>query len=181
MRLTHHASQPEAEPTKRTEVVPAVLPRVIAIFDDTGTVRLTVDGVARPDGLSSREGLGRLLAGIADEHGEPVRVEVREPDGSRYADILQPRAPEAKPETAPDDHAPGSSPLWEGEGFMPGETVLVAVVATSTQADQDGPASLTDSPKPPRQPSEVVLLGSASGTMVRASLPARPVRRWWWR
>lgn len=180
MRLPpHHVSQPETEPSARTDVVPAVLPQVIATFDDTGTVRVTVDGVARPDGPTSCEELGRVLAGIADEHGGPVRVEVREPDGSRYADILQPRLPEPKTDAAQDDHAPGDGPLLRGEGFLPGETVLVAVVATSTHADQDGAASLADSPKSPLQASEVVLFGSASGTIVRASLPARPTRRWW--
>lgn len=177
MHRPHHTPQLPGEPSG-TGVVPAVLPQVVATVDQAGTVCLSVDGVERPDGPIPRGELGAVLAAIADSHGGPVRVEVREPDGSRYADILQPHRSEPGAGAEPAQEELAEGPLVRGEGFLPGETVLVAVVVTTTRADQDGSASLADAPKPPRQAGEVVLLGSASGTIVRRSLPARPIRRW---
>ncbi len=176
MHRPHHTPQPPGKPSG-TEVVPAVLPQVIATVDQSGTVRLTVDGIEHPDGPTPRGEMGTALATIADSHGGPVRVEVREPDGSRYADILQPHhpTPDGSP---PGGGEPGDDPVLRGEGFLPGETVLVAVVTTTIAADQNGAATLTDSPSLPHQLGDVVLFGSASGTIVRGSLPARPVRRW---
>ncbi|MGH3302741.1 MAG: hypothetical protein ACRDOK_13865 [Streptosporangiaceae bacterium] len=167
-------------------VVPVVLPQAVVTVDDSGQARIVLDhhdGSDCPEGPIGRDELGAVLASIAEQVGGPVRVEVRESDGSRYADILQPRIPEPDTGEAPErtETAADDGPLVRGEGFLPGETVLVAVVATITRAGQDGAASLTDAPKPPRQASEVLLLGSASGTIVRGSLPNRPARpsRWW--
>lgn len=177
MHRPHHIPQPAGEPSG-TEVVPAVLPQVIATVDQAGTVRLSVDGIERPDGPTPRGEMGMVLAAIADTHGGPVRVEVREPDGSRYADILQPHHP--APSGSPRGGGlPGDDPVLRGEGFLPGETVLVAVVATTIRADQNGVATLTDPPSPPHQLGDVVLFGSTSGTIVRGSLPPRQVRRRW--
>ena len=167
--------------------VPVVLPQVVVTVDDSGLARIAVgnidhhDAIDCPDGPICRDELGAALASIAEQVGGPVRAEVREPDGSRYADILQPRAPASKPDSDHEKGEPGEGPLLRGEGFLAGETVLVAVIATSTRADEHGAASLTSPPEPPRPTGEVVLLGSASGTIVRGSLPAHPARpmRWW--
>lgn len=168
--------------------VPVVLPRAVVTVDDTGDARIVVENIGHhdtidsPDGPVGRSEMGAVLAGIAEQIGGPVRVEVREPDGSRYADILQPHTPAPKPDTEHERNEPDAGPRLRGEGFLPGETVLIAVIATTTRADEHGAASLTDAPKPPRQTGEVVLLGSASGTIIRGSLPTRPTRstfRWW--
>jgi hypothetical protein len=184
MRLARHASQPDPA-EQGVVVVPVVLPQVIAIIDDTGRARLAVDGVERPDEPVSRDELGGVLAEIADQNHGPVRVEIREPDGSRYADILQPqpRAPEPHADGGPEHDAPAEPVLW-GEGFLPGEVVLVAVVATTTHAGPEGTACLTDPPPVSGRSGEVVLFGSASGTVVRGRLAApasQPSRRRWWR
>jgi len=168
--------------------VPVVLPRAVVTVDDDGGARIVVENIGHhdaidcPDGPVGRGELGAVLARIAEQIGGPIRVEVRELDGSRYADILQPRTPAPKPDTEHERNEPDARPVLRGEGFLPGETVLVAVIATTTRADEHGAASLTDAPKPPRQTGEVVLLGSASGTIIRGSLPTRPARsalRWW--
>jgi hypothetical protein len=186
VRARHHA--PDARLDESPAVaVPVVLPRAVVTVDDTGDARIVVehighhDAIDSPDGPVGRGELGAVLAGIAEQVGGPVRVEVREPDGSRYADILQPHPPQPRPDTEHERNEPDAGPRLRGEGFLPGETVLVAVIAATTRADKHGAASLTDAPKPPRQTGEVVLLGSASGTIIRGSVPARPsrsTRRW---
>lgn len=180
---------PDIHPGDSSAVaVPVVLPRAVVTVDDDGRARIVVENIGHddaidcPDGPIGRGELGAVLARIAEQIGGPVRVEVREPDGSRYADILQPRTPAPTPDTEHQRNGSDAGPLLRGEGFLPGETVLVAVVAMTTRADEHGAASLTGAPKPLRQASEVVLLGSASGTIVRGTLPTRParstLRRW---
>ncbi|WP_188893431.1 hypothetical protein [Microlunatus endophyticus] len=187
VRARHDA--PDTHPgDSSAAAVPVVLPRAVVTVDDTGDARIVVehighhDAIDSPDGPVGRGELGAVLAGIAEQIGGPVRVEVREPDGSRYADILQPHPPQPRPDTEHQSNESDAGPLLRGEGFLPVETVLVAVIATSIHADEHGAASLADSPKPPRQTAEVVLLGAASGTIVRGSLPTHPFRstlRWW--
>ncbi len=179
------ADVPDADRDRSPAVaVPVVLPQAIATVDETGHARIAIGNIDRrgidcPDGPVGRGELGAVLARIAEQIGGPVRVEVREPDGSRYADILQPRPPAPKPDAEHEKNEPDTGLLLRGEGFLPGETVLVAAIATSIHADEHGAASLTDPPKPTRQAGEVVLLGSASGTIIRGTLPTCPTRRWW--
>ena len=168
--------------------VPVVLPQVVAAVDETGRARITVENIDHhdridcPDGPVGRDELGAVLARIAEQVGGPVRVEVREPDGSRYADILQPRPPEPKPDDGHENNEPDTGPLLRGEGFLADETVLVAVVVATTQAHPDGIASLVDLPLPAGTAGEVILLGGASGRIVQRRIPVRPLvqgRRWW--
>lgn len=168
--------------------MPVVLPQATATVDDTGHARIVLDNLDHqdkidcPDGLIGRDELGAALASIAEQIGGPVRVEIREPDGSRYADILQPRTPEPNAGQEPADDEPPETALVRGEGFLPDETVLVAVVAATVQAQPDGSASLTTLPAPPRSGGEVILFGGASGRVVPRQFPTAPVarkRRWW--
>ena len=166
-----------------------VLPQAVATVDDSGHARIVLDHLDRidridcPEGPIGRDELGVVLAGIAEQIGGPVRVEIREPDGSRYADILQPRTPEPETDAARGDDAPDASPMLRGEGFTPDETVLVAVVVATVQAQPDGTASLTALPGPVRSGGEVILFGGASGRVVQRQLPTVPVARKcrWWR
>jgi hypothetical protein len=167
-------------------VVPVVLPQAVATVDDTGHARIILDdhhgGIDCPDGPIGRNELGAVLSSIAEQIGGPVRVEIREPDGSRYADILQPRPPEPEPDDEHEKNEPDEGPLSRGEGFLADETVLVAVVVATTQAHPDGSASLTALPLPARSGGEVILFGGASGRIVQRRLPVRPRfpgRRWW--
>lgn len=166
-------------------MVPAVLPQAIATVDETGHARIAIGNIDRhgidcPDGPVGRDELGAVLARIAEQVGGPVRVEVREPDGSRYADILQPRPPET-PGDPERSEASADEPLLTGSGFLPEETVLVAVVVATTQAEADGTASVVDLPLPPGATGEVILFGGASGRTVQRRLAVHPRaagRRW---
>jgi hypothetical protein len=167
--------------------VPVVLPKAIATVDETGHARIAVENIDHraidcPDGPVGRDELGAMLARIAEQVGGPFRVEVREPDGSRYADILQPRPPEPKPDDGHERNEPDEGPLLQGEGFLADETVLVAFVVATTQAHPDGTGSLVDLPLPAGTAGEVILLGGASGRIVQRHVPVRPLvpaRRWW--
>lgn len=184
-RADHDATDTSVE--SPTVLVPVVLPQVVVTVDDTGRARIAVEHIDRraidcPDGPISRDELGTVLARIAEQVGGPVRVEVREPDGARYADILQPRPPEPKPDTEPKE--PDAGPLLRGEGFLPDETVLVAVVVVTVQAQVDGTASVTALPGQARSDREVILFGGASGHVVQRHAPTSPAgrpRRWWQR
>ena len=166
--------------------VPAVLPEVVVTIDDAGQARIVIDSGERSDlgnsgGPVDRRGLGAALTAIAEQAGGPIRVEVREHDGSRYADILQPRTPEPREDDEPAPAPTGNGPVLRGEGFLPGEPVLVAVVATSIPADADGAVRLPVSPRVPRRVDELILFGTGSGTIVRGTAPARSARssrRW---
>lgn len=164
-------------------VVPVVLPQAVVTVDDSGHAQITVENIDHhaidcPERPIGRDELGAVLAGIADQIGGPVRVEVREPDGSRYADILQPRAPE--PTEDPEPSEPSTDePQLAGGGFLPAETVLVAVVVTTTEAQPDGTAALTALPHAARSGGEIILFGGASGRVVQRQLPATHKRRWW--
>lgn len=177
MRLPRHVAERSSE--RAEPAVPVVLPQVTVTVDEAGSAHVVVDGIAHPHGPASREELGRVLAEIADEHGRPVRVEVREPDGSRYADILQPCPAEPRADAGQREEAPVEAPRLRGEGFTPGETVLVAVIVTSISADPDGMASVTRRPRAPWRAGEMVLVGLVSGTTVRGDLPGGAFP--WWR
>jgi len=156
---------------------------MVVTIDDTGQARIVVDdirrgGIEHSDGPFARSELGAVLAKIADQARGPVRVEVREADGSRYADILQPRTPEPADEDEPEPATSADGPMLRGEGFLPGELVLVAVVATSVAADANGTVLLPVSPRVPRRVDELILFGTGSGTIVRGTAPARSSRRW---
>lgn len=162
-------------------MVPAVLPQVIVAVDDAGHARITVDGIGRPnindlDEPVDRRDLGAVLAHIAEQAGGPVRVEVREADGSRYADILQP-PPEPDDPPEPHDEESPVPVVLEGEGFLPGEPVLVAVVAITVHADHNGTVRVPASPRPPRHVDELILFGANSGTILCDTAPTRSPRR----
>lgn len=165
-----------------------VLPQAVVTVDDSGHARIAVENIDCqaidcPDRPIGRGEMGVVLAGIAEQIGGPVRVEVREPDGSRYADILQPRTPAPDPDSEHERDEPDEAPLLWGEGFLPDETVLVAVVVATVQAQPDGSASLAALPGPVRSGGEVILFGGASGRVVQRQLPTVPVARKcrWWR
>lgn len=181
MRPHRGASAADPAHPRAVSVVPAVLPQVIVTIDDTGHARITAKGIARPgtddpDEPIDRRDLGAVLARVAEQAGGPVRVEVREPDGCRYADILQPQPdPDDPPESH--DETPLVHVVVEGEGFLPGEPVLVAVVATTLHADHDGTLRLPAPPPIPRHVDELILFGANSGTILHDTARSWSARR----
>ncbi len=146
--------------------LPSVLPMVIVTVDENADAHVTVDGVEHSEGPIDRGQLGGVLASIAEAAGGPVRVEVRESNGTSYHDILTP-PPRLAPRKKQHARSPAGAPLLRAHGFAAGETVLVAVLATSIRAEADGSACLLATPKRPGRFGELILLGMVSHRTVR--------------
>ncbi len=146
--------------------VPGVLPQVVVTVDQAGDAQVTVDGIMQPQGPVERRRLGGVLASIVETADGPVRVEVRESDGTRYTDILDPSPRLTEQQETHASAAAGVAVLRAG-GFLAGETILVAVLATGIRAEADGTACLLAVPKRPRRTDELILLGTVSRRMVR--------------
>lgn len=156
--------------------IPVVLPLVCVTVDDTGALSITVDDKPLSDASAlTRDELRPLLDRIAAEHESALRVEVHEPDGKVFTDFHTPESTTA-PERAPEpvrhersahDGQPSVSVKagsLTGEGFQPGDEVVVAIVVHRATSNADGtldlhlPVALLD-----RAASDVVLVGEASG------------------
>ncbi len=147
---------------------------------DDGTMTVAVDGQAHEPGPFAppwrRESFADLLDQISSERRCPVRVEVREADGTMFTDIITParrRQPSPEPEPEPAAVAPrpetGGHALVavRGEGFVPGEDVAVAIIVAHSDAALDGTAHGLLTPEQAAQAptGEVILLGRVSGTL----------------
>lgn len=82
--MTRDLTQPPQQ-----DEMPVVLPRIIIRPLTAETLRMSVNGhdVAR---VIRRTELGALLSHVIDYAAGPVRVEVHQPDGTVFADILTP-------------------------------------------------------------------------------------------
>jgi hypothetical protein len=121
--------------------IPVVLPTVHVAVGADGTIEVDVDG--EPYGAEHTLGRGDLryvLDEITAPLGTAVRVEVREVDGTLYADIATPPEPGEPAEGPQATHL--SEPGINGSGFRPGEEVAIAYVFARQTADDDGTASL---------------------------------------
>ncbi|OJU41517.1 MAG: hypothetical protein BGN97_10120 [Microbacterium sp. 69-10] len=170
-------------PAHREPDVPVVLPHVIMTIDGDGTMTVTVDGQAyEPEPYAPpwrRESFARLIDQLTNLRQCPIRVEVREADGSVFTDIITPgrrRQPVPEPHAQPAPptlirtQAPAGPPVLVGlqsEGFVPGEDVAVAVIVAHTDATPTGAvrAMLTAEQVAQAPTGEVVLLGRVSGTV----------------
>lgn len=152
--------------------VPVVLPHVVMDVAEYGRMTVTIDGTPHlPEPFAPpwrREDFAGILDHLTDQRRTPVRVEVREADGSVFTDIItpgkrrrpEPESPAAKPELP-------ALPVLYSEGFVPGEDVAIAVVIAHSDAGPDGTAraliavdQLAASPT-----REVILLGRVSGAV----------------
>jgi hypothetical protein len=153
--------------------IPVVLSVVHVAIDADGVVAVDVDGVPRDSGQSRTRGdLRAVIDEITSDLGAPVRVEVREADGSTYSDIATP--PESAPAPAAAKPSPTTStPSLAGAGFQPGEEVALAYVVVRQNADAAGNASLN---LPPALLAAtrggLVLLGMSSRTVTPFEAPA---------
>jgi hypothetical protein len=151
--------------------VPVVMPLVDVRVDVDGTVAVRLDREPyATDVQMHREDLQRLLRELATDLDTPIRVEVREADGSAFTDIVTPesqavrlpdppRAATASPEQTAGEMASGR--------FIPFEDVAVAVVVAHQTASEDGVADLR---LPPvlldAHAGRLVLVGQQSGAVV---------------
>ncbi|MDE0777844.1 MAG: hypothetical protein OSB43_16330 [Nocardioides sp.] len=156
------------------------MPLVEVTVDPAGCldVRLEREPYAA-DGALERGDLQRLVGGIADDLGTPVRVEVHEADGTGFTDIVTPSesaelaAGASEEVPVPQLGAPLVTGVVAGVGFTPDESVAVAVVVAHQVASSDGSARLR---LPPAlltaHPGLVVLIGETSGTIIVSGAPA---------
>lgn len=155
--------------------VPVVMPLVDVQVDLDGTVALRLDREPyATDTPLHREDLQRLLAKLATDLDTPVRVEVREADGSTFTDIVTPEHQDVRlserpmPATAAPDLTAGQAAGETASGrFLPLEDVAVAVVVAHQTASEDGVATLR---LPPAlleaHAGRLVLVGQQSGAVV---------------
>ena len=148
---------------------PVVLPHVVVRPDGAETVTITVDRDRVSDEPIPRVQLGEAIGQIVEQVAAPVRVEVHEPDGAVYADILTPPADQTgdPPPAAKRPHRRGRPPQVEvsGDGFLPGEAVHVAVTLATATADSDGHISVHLDPRRARgNRGPVLKVGATSGT-----------------
>lgn len=182
-RRTHPDHQPpRAQKTPKSEPGgPVVVPVVEFTIDGDGSMTVTVDGVPYlPEPFAPawrRESLPTILDTLTARYRTPLRVQVREADGSTFTDIITPprERPSQKPWETPPASAspplPAASPVLHqvaGSGFVPGEDVAVAIIHAHSDASGDGVARalLTAEQAAVAVTGEVILLGRVSGTLI---------------
>lgn len=172
-RPRYKRTTPEPEP--RDEPVPVVLPHVVMDIAPDGRMTVTVDGTPYEPGPVApawrREDFARVLDQLTSQHRLPLRVEVREADGTVFTDIITPST-RRRPQPEPVPEAPTRRAIPElvtlhGEGFVPGEDVGIAIVIAHGDAARDGTmrALLTAEQANASPTREFVLLGRVSGTL----------------
>ena len=158
----HAAEEPE---------VPIVLPHVVMQVAGDGTMTVTVDGAPHlPEPFAPpwrRDSFAAVLDRLTDQRRSPVRVEVREADGTVFTDIITPSRRRAVPEPPGRPAAPAPLPVLYGDGFVPGEDVAIAVVIAHGDAAPDGTLrGLIEAAQLAASPArEVILLGRVSGAV----------------
>lgn len=159
--------------------VPVVLPLVQVTVTTDSELTVTLDRQPYDAGPITRSDVGRVVGEIATEISSPVRVELRERDGSVFTDIVMPQSmPRSVDGAATKPAKPADTPVAltsrfgiVGTGFAPGEDVVVAVVVAHRAAAQDGTARLRLPPALLADQPLVVLLGRTSGSAA-VSAPA---------
>lgn len=155
--------------------VPVVMPLVDVRVHVDGTVAVRLDREPyASDTPLHREDLQRLLGNLATDLDAPIRVEVREADGSAFTDIVTPEPDDLRlshphrPATTPPDQTTGETASGR---FLPLEEVAVAVVVAHQIASEDGLATLR---LPPAlleaHAGRLVLVGQQSGAVVISGL-----------
>jgi hypothetical protein len=151
--------------------IPVLMPLVDVRVHVDGTVALRLDREPyATDTPLHREDLQRLLRKLATDLDTPIRVEVREVDGSAFTDIVTPGPQDGQPPdpprtaTAQSDQSTGKTASGR---FLPLEDVAVAVVVAHQTASEDGVANLR---LPPAlleaHAGRLMLVGQQSGAVV---------------
>lgn len=156
---------------------PVILPLVVVTVEPDGAITVTVDGTPlMPEPFASgwvRSDFGRIMDQITEQHRAPVRVEVRESDGTSFTDIITPGSrrrrtdpqPPSIDEPASQKRAAAQLVEVTDDGFIAGEDVGVAVIIAHTNATHTGDArALLEAAQVAASPTgEVVLIGRVSG------------------
>ena len=134
-------------------------------------VAIDADGVPLDsEQTRTRDHLRAVIDEITSDLGAPVRVEVREADGSTFTDVATPPTPAPAAAEPPPTPPP---PALAGARFQPGEEVALAYVVVRQNADAEGNASLNIPPALlTATRGGLVLLGMASRTITAFEAPA---------
>ncbi len=170
------------KPEPQSEPVPVSIPLVVLDVREDGTVTVAVDGKRLdPDAFAPpwrRSSFGQIIDRATNDRTTPARVEVREADGTTFTDIIAARRRRSRPEPEPEPKA-STGPVFhtvEGEGFVPGEDVAVAVVTGHSDAAHTGTARALIDPAGIGVDQaggviEVILFGRVSGTTIIQRVP----------
>lgn len=123
--------------------VPVVLSTVHIQVDSDGRLQVDIDGQPyAEDRVLTRKDLRSVVDEITSTIGAAARVEIREADGSTFADIETPPVEPAAGIAEPEPEPITTKPFFSGAGFRPGEEVALAYVVARQFADRDGNAAI---------------------------------------
>lgn len=148
---------------------PVTLPRVVVHLYEDDTATITGDGI--DEQVTSGNSLGAALSAVAEEAGCPIRVELCEPDGTRHVDIISPPIPSTERDPEPQrrrSHRTGPRAIDVAQdGFLAGETVLIAPATDVATADHTGRIAIRlDRRTTRRAAGGVLVFGTVSGTLL---------------
>lgn len=164
-------------PAPTTNGAPALLAHVLVTASDDGTLTVTVDGTPfeREPNMAAwtRGTFGQLLDTVARDRRTPIRVELRESDGTVFTDIYHAHRPAPAPSSTPQLEPANTDPRARrarqlevaGSGFAPGEVVEVAAVVTRATATGTGDVRALLDRRALREAGSVVLVGRSSGVV----------------
>ena len=160
-----NSAAPYRRDDRSTLRVPVVMPLVEVVVDEEGLLTVTLDREPySADGALRREDLRRTLTDITADLRTPIRVEVREADGTTFTDIITPKQRDT--ERAPAARRVLASAFGiSGDGFTAGEEVEVCVVVARQVAADDGSTQLRLPPALLASHPDVVLVGRISGAV----------------
>ena len=160
-----NSAAPYRRDDRSTLQVPVVMPLVEVVVDEEGLLTVTLDREPySADGALRREDLRRTLTDITADLRTPIRVEVREADGTTFTDIITPKQRDT--ERAPAACRVLASAFGiSGDGFTAGEEVEVCVVVARQVASDDGSTQLRLPPALLACHPDVVLVGRISGAV----------------
>lgn len=173
MSLPSIRSKRHAQPAAATAdpEVPVVLPHVVVTAQEHGRLNVVLDGAPVTNAPIGSHALGTLLDEILRTRGVPVRVEIRDADGTSYTDVLTPPPSSPGPESGDatvnsDDEGTAGPRLIEvtADGFVPGEDVALAVILRHSSATGTGAVRHLLDERELASGSEVVVFGRISGT-----------------
>lgn len=162
-----HSAAPYRRDESASLRVPVVMPLVEVSVDDHGRADVRLDGAPySTHGALQRSDLPLVLSEVAADLGTPVRVEIHEPGGTVFTDIVTPGSEAPAPPKAVERRTTMHSASGiAGEGFVAGEEVAVAIVVAHQVANEDGTAHLRLPPALLADHPGVVLFGRSSGAI----------------
>lgn len=157
------------------------IPTIIIQVRADGTVDATIDGhpLAPPEGAArwGRSSLPAIIDRASHGRTVPVRIDVREADGSVFTDLITARpTPTPVPAVAaesvggPRRAVSRGSHTVQASGFAPGEDVALAVIASHHTATSHGTARVQVDCDEFPDAREVIVVGRTSGTFAIRTL-----------